>query len=342
MAFAAESPGWVQGKVALVTPDNCHCLKDTTGLGLGAGSWQNQRWGWELDVLRNTLQSHAGGIRAQELEFQGAALFAPFDLGPFWKPYLRAGGGVASVQTPFSLGPGTTLRPALHGGVGIQGWWSRHGMASLELRSTSIFTATSRRETQLLLGVGLRWGKDAAQADHPAQESPTAPGPAPQPLPTAAAPALPPAPPLAPVLPPAPVPGTGPAPSPAPAPSMDGLEDAVVHFANDRADITAQDRATILRVAGALAGFKGAFTLVVTGHTSSDGRLAHNQALSLRRAKAVAAVLASAGVPAARVTVLGVGPLQPVADNATLEGKAMNRRAVIQVQVQNRVWRSAL
>ena len=66
---------------------------------------------------------------------------------------------------------------------------------------------------------------------------------------------------------------------------------------------------------------------VVEGHTDDTGPRAANQKLSLARAQAVAAALAKRlDAPAASLSALGMGPDQPVAPNATEEGKALNRR----------------
>jgi OOP family OmpA-OmpF porin len=70
-------------------------------------------------------------------------------------------------------------------------------------------------------------------------------------------------------------------------------------------------------------------TAVIEGHTDSQGADAYNQDLSVRRANAVMKYLVDAGVPAARLTAQGFGETQPVADNATADGRALNRRVVM-------------
>ncbi len=64
----------------------------------------------------------------------------------------------------------------------------------------------------------------------------------------------------------------------------------------------------------------------VGGHTDNVGADAPNQALSERRAKAVAGFLASKGVSAKLLTAKGYGETAPLADNATAEGRTKNRR----------------
>src|SRR5882724_3092061 len=69
-----------------------------------------------------------------------------------------------------------------------------------------------------------------------------------------------------------------------------------------------------------------ATTVEIAGHTDTDGDDASNQALSEKRAQAVADYLVKAGLPADRFTAVGYGSTQPVASNDTDEGKAQNRR----------------
>jgi OOP family OmpA-OmpF porin len=69
-----------------------------------------------------------------------------------------------------------------------------------------------------------------------------------------------------------------------------------------------------------------ATNIEVAGHTDGDGDDAFNQALSEKRAQAVADYLARAGLPADRFIAKGYGSTQPVTSNDTDEGKAQNRR----------------
>jgi outer membrane protein OmpA-like peptidoglycan-associated protein len=72
--------------------------------------------------------------------------------------------------------------------------------------------------------------------------------------------------------------------------------------------------------------------IVVEGYTDSQGMASANQDLSQRRAQAVRDYLVSRGIAGDRVTAQGFGPSKPVADNASAEGRADNRRVEIVVQ----------
>ena len=67
--------------------------------------------------------------------------------------------------------------------------------------------------------------------------------------------------------------------------------------------------------------------LTINGHTDGSGDAKHNQALSEQRANAVVKALTdNTGIQQNRLTAKGFGDTQPVAENSTENGKALNRR----------------
>jgi len=104
-----------------------------------------------------------------------------------------------------------------------------------------------------------------------------------------------------------------------------------VRFVADTARILPDERGRIDVIANALklAGPKARF--LVEGHTASVGKPAGESELSLLRARTIAEELANRGIPADRIAVNGYGGTRPVADNATEEGRSMNRRVEITI-----------
>jgi len=71
----------------------------------------------------------------------------------------------------------------------------------------------------------------------------------------------------------------------------------------------------------------------VQGHTDSTGTVAHNEELSMRRARSVREVLVNRGVKPAQILVEGIGEGHPIADNRTTAGRAQNRRVELHIDV---------
>ena len=72
----------------------------------------------------------------------------------------------------------------------------------------------------------------------------------------------------------------------------------------------------------------------IAGHTDSSGRFSYNVKLSKQRAQSVRSSLIKLGVAPDRISTVGYGPSRPIADNATVEGKRRNRRAVTFVTLE--------
>lgn len=105
-----------------------------------------------------------------------------------------------------------------------------------------------------------------------------------------------------------------------------------VLFASNQSDLLPGAQSKLNDVADALTKQDSESKIVVEGHTDSQGAPAYNQDLSQRRAQAVRDYLVAHGIAADRVTAQGFGLTKPIADNATPEGRANNRRVEIVVQ----------
>lgn len=103
-----------------------------------------------------------------------------------------------------------------------------------------------------------------------------------------------------------------------------------VTFDTNSANINASFYDVLNSVAIVLNEYKKT-TVDVIGHTDNVGSEAYNQQLSERRARSVAEYLASQNVMPDRLLVAGRGESQPIASNATPEGRAQNRRVTIEI-----------
>jgi outer membrane protein OmpA-like peptidoglycan-associated protein len=105
-----------------------------------------------------------------------------------------------------------------------------------------------------------------------------------------------------------------------------------IQFQADSAELSESEKPKIQEIADILRGIPDV-RIHVTGHTSMAGTAEGRLATSRQRAQAVAAYLISLqAVNANNVTVTGYGADRPVADNATAEGMAANRRVEITIR----------
>lgn len=99
-----------------------------------------------------------------------------------------------------------------------------------------------------------------------------------------------------------------------------------LYFDTDKATLLPSSTPQLAEIAKYLKA-NPAVQVFVVGHTDMQGGFDHNVTLAEARAKAIAAALTqSYGIPAARMTAKGVGPLAPAASNQSEAGRAKNRR----------------
>ena len=108
-----------------------------------------------------------------------------------------------------------------------------------------------------------------------------------------------------------------------------GLSDKVL-FGNNVGKLNPESTDTVQKMGRALMSV-GITKFRLDGHTDNYGEDSYNDQLSLRRANAVADLLASVGIPRANIETRGMGKRDPVADNRTSSGRAENRRVAIVV-----------
>lgn len=98
----------------------------------------------------------------------------------------------------------------------------------------------------------------------------------------------------------------------------------------DKSSLKPEGKATLDKIASDLNKIK-LEVIIAVGNTDSVGTDAYNMALGQRRAQSVKAYLTGKGVDASRIYTESKGKSNPVASNATAEGRAKNRRTDIEV-----------
>ena len=103
-----------------------------------------------------------------------------------------------------------------------------------------------------------------------------------------------------------------------------------ITFKTDSADINSSFYPVLNSVAKVLNKYDNS-TVLVSGNTDYTGSAEYNLKLSQERAQSVAAYLQGQGVANKRFEVMGLGFSNPIASNATAQGRAQNRRVEIKI-----------
>jgi outer membrane protein OmpA-like peptidoglycan-associated protein len=111
------------------------------------------------------------------------------------------------------------------------------------------------------------------------------------------------------------------------------VENSVLIFSPGGWELAPQARKTIKQIVDEMRSLGPGCKLVVTGYSSSAGTEARKRALSKQRAEFVAKTLTSANVPREKITVRGLGAENPIASNATKEGRLKNQRVEVEFQM---------
>lgn len=104
-------------------------------------------------------------------------------------------------------------------------------------------------------------------------------------------------------------------------------------FASGQHQLRPEARENLQKVIELIQANPGA-SVLIEGHTDSQGGANLNQVLSQRRAENVREALVQKGVEASRLRAVGLGMDRPIADNATADGRARNRRVEIIVEAR--------
>ena len=111
-------------------------------------------------------------------------------------------------------------------------------------------------------------------------------------------------------------------------------------FDVDKSDIRPDAQVELTKLAEILVKYDDT-DILLEGHTDSSGADDYNLALSERRSAAVKAFLVTHGVTGIRMTTMGYGESQPVADNETVDGRQANRRVEVAIMANEDLKKAA-
>lgn len=116
--------------------------------------------------------------------------------------------------------------------------------------------------------------------------------------------------------------------------------DAGILFETNSSTLSAQSQDALSKFGQSLQN-NSETNVVISGHTDNTGTDAINEPLSAKRAESVANFLISKGVSRNRMTTVGNGSKQPVADNTTDAGRTKNRRVEIVIVANDKMVNDA-
>ena len=334
-AGAADNVGhwYLTPQIGGISVDNDRPVQDKDWLyGLGIGKHVSDGLSVEMNLNGSQI---GGGIGRGDLSLYGASidLLGVANRSGKVSPYISVGAG--TVQTERSPGSNATDFMAQAGfGMFLNVWESADGSSTFALRPDlkarwdEAGAEGTLRDFIGTLGFQYSFGAPKPRAAEPTPQPPPAPAPTPPPPP------------------PPPVDSDG-----------DGVTDNLdrcpqtpqgiavdaygcprqgsitlegVTFELNSAQLTSTSNSVLDGIATDLKKFPR-LKIELQGHTDSSGSDRYNLELSQKRADAVRAHLIAQGVPSSQLAAKGYGEAQPVEDNTTTEGRAMNRRVVMRV-----------
>jgi len=116
--------------------------------------------------------------------------------------------------------------------------------------------------------------------------------------------------------------------------------DSGILFDVDKADLKPVAQSNLHNLSASLQN-NPETNITIIGHTDNTGSADHNMDLSIRRAESVRSFIAADNVSTSRLTTTGKGPSEPIADNATVAGRAQNRRVEIAIVANDQMKKQA-
>jgi OmpA-OmpF porin, OOP family len=328
-AFAQGEPEhwYVSPYAGAVAPDAEWAATGSKALyGLDIGKNFGRDFSVELDLNGANLDYRYG---PGHVGLYGAALdgLFVFNRGGVFSPYSVFGLGATRGSPPSGEGLSNRTDFMAQAGVGafIRLYENPAGTFSFSLRPDvkARWTDAPGNPVDALYELGFTFSFGPGKPPPPAPVAAPPPPPPPPPAP-------PPPPPQCPGMAPGTVVPAGTAVDANGCPVKGDVVLEGVNFETNSAVLTGDSKPILDKVASGLREHPR-LTVELQGYTDSTGSARYNLGLSQRRADAVRDYLVSQGVSASQLSAKGFGETNPVASNATAEGRAKNRRVVMHV-----------
>lgn len=316
-------------------PDSSEHTNNGSGWQLDFGKPLTEDWNLEFGVIDYKLNAKSGFIGSlHQIAYGLNGLWFFNDRPKTFAPFLLLGAGANDQRAtgivcglgPCFPGVSNVNSTKGYGTVGLgflTSPWDWGGALRFSLQELHTFGNGNFNDLIASLGLQIPLGAVSESAPPPPPSAP-APQPAPPPASTPAPP-----PPSAPA--PAATPAAPPPPAPAAAPAPQKIISLPgVKFVTNSAHLLPVSQATLDGAMQTLKDNPG-IDAEVAGYTDNTGKPAYNVKLSQRRAEAVMKYLVDHGIDASRLTAKGYGAADPVASNATKQGRAQNRRVELRI-----------
>jgi len=116
--------------------------------------------------------------------------------------------------------------------------------------------------------------------------------------------------------------------------------DSGILFDVNKATLKSRSKQELAELALILSKYEDT-SILLEGHTDSTGSEEYNLDLSRLRAQSVSNELAANGVNPSRFTIMGYGESQPISENSTVEGRALNRRVEVAIYANDKLKKVA-